>query len=243
MPGALKDQLPNRALSGVELAAITAVEIASMLNKDLAFAPNIAYSAAAFSIELEYVLPSPHPKHVLHSQTREGIGDDLTGLLLRDLILMEFDQMVPRDYVFGLSAAYRRAEVTICVVVHVADPHGPKEGARSKLTGHPPLPLDNLQAVLSTVIGLQRKVTLDNPNLDRIHHGLPIVVQRATPPVPPPASNLPGEPPTQVIGSPGVENKEFRYDATQFATTAQPVDTDISQSAAAKLGVPVQTGV
>lgn len=243
MPGALKDQLPNRALSGLELAAITKVELEDMLKKDLAFAPNIAYSAAAFSIELEYVLPSPHPKHVLHSKTREGEGDDLTGLLLRDLILVEFDQMVPRDYVFGLSAAYRHAGLTISLVVHVADPHEPKQGSRSKLTGQPPLMLDKLQVLRTSVVGLQRKVTLDNPNLDRIHHGLPIVVQRATPPVPPPASTLPGEPPTQVIGSPGVENKEFRYDATQFATTAQPVDTDISQSAAAKLGVPVQTGV
>lgn len=241
MPGSIKDQLPNRALSGPELGAISKFELAAMLDRDPTFSANIAYTAVACTIEVTYTLPPPHPKHELRSRFTRVEGKNLTGKLLRDFLLAEFDKMGARDYIFGMSGAYRKSTFTFRVVVHVADPYEPNEGRSSVITGEAPLVLEG--AVRTSVIGLERTVKLENPNIDRINHDLPIIVQRATMPEPPPANNLPGEPPTQAIGAPGVQNLEFKYDRTQFPAPEAPVDADISQLAAAKLGVPVQTGV
>ncbi len=241
MPGALNKQLPNRALSGPELAAISKLELAEMMQRDPAFSADIAYKVAAYTIVLTYVLPVPHPKHELKSRAPRGEGPELTGSLLQTLILEEFNHMVPRDFIFSGSGAYRSTLLNINLVVHLGDPHEPGTG-KSMVTGEAPIPADYPGLARTSVIGLERVVKLENPNIDRISHGLPIIVQRATPPTPMVTSQLPGEPPIQTIGAPGVENLEFRYDATQFEKPAPPVDTDISQIAAAKLGVPVQTG-
>lgn len=241
MPGALKDRLPNRALSGPELASITRWELAELMAKDPAFAPNIGYTAAALTIELVYVLPFPHPKHEVVSKIRKQERANLTGSKLMELALAEFDKMTQLDYVFGLSGAYRRAELTIRVIAHVADPFTPTDAeVPCVLVG--PAPLVGVEAKRTSLIALERQVKFDNPNIDRINHGLPIIVQRATPPEPPPSTQLPGEPPTQVIGAPGVINQEYKYDPTQFPAPPAPVDSDISQKTAARLGVPMQTG-
>lgn len=242
MPGSLKDQLPNRALSGPELGAISKFELKAMLDRDPAFSANVAYTAVACTIEASYTLPAPHPKHELRSRFGRVEGKNLTGKLLRDFLLTEFDKMGARDYIFGMSGAYRRSVLTLRVLLHVADPYEPNLEKASVFVGEAPLfELDSARR--TSVIGLERTVKLDNPNIDRINHDLPIIVQRATMPEPPPAHNLPGEPPTQAIGAPGVQNLEFKYDRTQFPAPEAPVDTDISLTAAAKLGVPVQTGV
>lgn len=253
MPGQLKDKLPNRSLSGPELAAITKWELTEMLKLDPAFSGEIAYAAVALKIELAYVLPHPHPKHELTSRFQPLEGPNLTGLMMGELIFAEFDKMTTRDFIFGTSGAYRQAELTIRVVAHVAGPYVPDgKDHPGRLMGEAPLPPliyyathgEAPTAQRTSVLGLERKVKLLNPNIDRINHGLPIVVQRAAPPQPPPVANqLPGEPPpAQIIGTATVENLEFRYDPTQFPAPEAPVDSDVSQQAAAKLGVPVQTG-
>lgn len=238
----MKDRLPNRSLNGPELAAISRLELIGMMERDPAFAENIAYAAAAFRVEAVYELPSPHPGHNILSRAPKGSGPDLTGKLLQGVILEEFDRMIGRDYIFGLSAAYRRAKVTLRLVVHLGDPREPDEARTSLVTGEAPMVLDP-PPERTSVIGLQRVVSLDNPNIDRINHGMPIIVQVATPPLPPPISKLPGEPPLQVIGAPGVENKEFHYDRALFESPTPPIDSDISKTAAAALGIPIQTGV
>lgn len=241
MAGSLKDRLPNRALSGPELAEISRQELKAMLVKEPSFAPNIAYKLAAFSIEAVYVLPAPHPKHELHSKTPHGEGPSLTGEAMQQMVLDEFDRMVKRDYVFGLSGAYRSAVVTLRIILHVSGWYqpAPEDTTLCVIAGEAPL---NPLPEQASVVAIERIVRLENPNIDRINHGLPIIVQRATPPQALAIDHLPGEAPTQPIGTPGVENLEYRYDATQFPAPPEPVDSNVSQQAAARMGVPVQVG-
>jgi hypothetical protein len=244
MPTNLKDRLPNRALSGMELRAISILELRAMLEKDPAFSANVGYRFAAFSLEAKYVLPYPHPVHTITSRVRRTEGPALAGMVLFQAAVEELDKMTQRDFIFGNSSAFRTATITLTAVFHVAGPYDLREGADKivgVITGEAPLP-EPLPPNAS-VIAQERVVKLENPNIDRINHGLPIIVQRATPPVPViPPNQLPGEPPSAMVNPPGVENLEYRYDASQFPAPEKPVDTDISQKAAARLGVPVQTG-
>jgi hypothetical protein len=181
---ALKDKLPNRALSGPELKAIALKEFESMLDRDYAFSGSVAYKRITFAIQATFHLGFPHAPHILQSravQTEDGIVE-----------------------------------------------------------GAPPL---NPPAEEATVVGLERTVELENPNLDRINHGLPITIQRATPPKAIiPDSQLPGEPPAAVINAPGVETLEFKYDPEGLPPVKPAVDRDISAEKAAELGVSQTTG-
>lgn len=236
MPGALKDKLPNRALSGPELALISEMELRGLLEKDPAFAPNIWYRAAAFSLEVDFALGFPHGLRRLNSRTitMKEPRVVLTGAALQAFAVEEFRQMVSRDYGFHGSVAYKRVQLTLTATFHVVPSEVEEAGV---VTGGTPLP--EILRSGAVVISLQRKVVLENPNIDRINHGMPIVVQRATPPpVMMPENQLPGEPPTAVLGAPQIENMEFRYDATQFPAPTPPVDSDMSAVAAARLGVP-----
>jgi hypothetical protein len=241
MPGKLQDQLPNKALSGEELRLITAWELRQML-KDPAFSPHIAYRRAAFYLELAYELPFPHPKTTIYSRVPVNVPvETLTGESLADLIETEFNLMCRRDYIFGTSGAYATAKMEIELHVQVAGAYTPNKDAKESgvIEGKPPLA--NVEGQ-SAVIGLRREVILANPNIDRINHDLPIRVQRATPPKPPVVDNpLPGEPPTDMPGIPGIETLEFKYDKTQFPPPANPIDSDISKQVAMRYGVPLRT--
>lgn len=242
MPGQLKDKLPNLPLNGQELQQITRMEMNALLAKDPAFSPQIAYRQAALSLELNYVLPFPHQEHTIKSRTQRMEVPSLTGALIRDIAEAECLLTMDRDYIFKGSHAFRFATITITATFHLGDPYEPRPGDKisCRIEGEAPLKSPPERTV---VIALKREVKLENPNIDRINHDMPIVVQRATPPQAMiPENPLPNEPPTAVIGAPGVENLEFRYDKTQFPAPTAPVDSDISQQAAARLGVPQQTG-
>ncbi len=171
----------------------------------------------------------------------------LTGPELKKIALVEFERMLDSDYAFQGSVAYRQVAIEIRAVFHLGFPHPVHElqsrvqpNAEGTVAGAPPL---NPVPEESSVVGLRREVRLENPNLDRITHGLPIVVQRATPPVANmPDSTLPGES-AAIAMQAGFETIEHKYDASTMPETAQPVDTDISQEAAERFGVPVTTGM
>lgn len=178
----LKDQVPNRALSGSELKEIAVQEFRRMLDLDYAFQGSVAYPRAAFTLSATFHLPFPHPVHELKSRVK-------------------------------------------------------KDGV---IEGEAPLaPLPENAAV----VGLEREVTLENPNLDRVHHDLPIVLQRAVPPKPIVADNpLPGEPQMATVLPAGVENVELRYDKTDYPAPAEPVQRDVSAQKAEEMGVPARSG-
>ena len=97
MPSQLKDRLPNRSLSGPELAAIITWEIDSMLRSDPAYSPNVAYAMAAFTLKAKIALPLPHPVCEIQSRTVPTEGQSfLTGERLRECIVGEFVNMVGR---------------------------------------------------------------------------------------------------------------------------------------------------
>ena len=238
----LKDKLPNRALSGPELAEISRKEFRDMLVRDHAFAPNIAYKIVALTVEAKYELGIPHPAHVLHSRVRHCEVKNLHGPVLMKIAQDHLEHELRTNYVFQGSTAHKRSEITFTAIFHLGNPYEPEDGADVDcvLAGEAPL---NPLPEKCVVVALERKVTLGNPNIDRINHDMPIIVQRSTAPViQVPDNQLPGEPPTAVIGAPGVENLEFRYDKTQFPAPVAPVDTDVSQKISARLGVPQQSG-
>ena len=242
MAGSLRDKLPNRALSGPELSAITVKEANALLRADLAFAPEVAYKSAAVSIEADFDLGIPHAPFKLQSRMPPAKIPNLRGPRLIEAVLLELTKMMGRHYGFQGSVAYKRSDITLRITVHLGEPYTPN-GATVEcvITGEAPLPEPRPERTV--VVGLERKFVLENPNIDRINHDMPIIVQRAQlPQAIIPENQLPGEPPTAVIGAPVVENLEFRYDATQFEAPAPAVDQDISQQAAARLGVPQHTG-
>lgn len=243
MPGQLADKLPNRALSGPELGKIWLKELDAVLRKDEAFAPTIAYKLAAVSISARFDLGIPHAPFDLTSRMPRCEIKNLRGPTLIELCLVHGAAMTSRHYAFQGSVAYRRSEITLTITLHLGDPYIPEPGVEVDcvVTGEAPLPEPRPEQTV--VIALERKVILENPNIDRINHGMPIILQRANPPAAVvPDNQLTGEPPTVVIGAPTIDNLEFRYDATQFPAPAPPVDVDISQKAAARLGVPQHTG-
>lgn len=242
MPGQLKDKLPNRSLSGHELAEISRQEFRDMLVRDHAFAPNIAYKIVAMTIEAKYELGHPHPPHDLRSRVRFCEVKNLHGPTLVKIAMDHLEHMLHSDYIFRGSTAYKRSDITFTAIFHLGNPYEPKVGVDVDCVLAGGAPLDPIPEK-SAVVALERKVTLDNPNIDRINHDMPIIVQRSTPPTASvPENQLSGEPPTAVIGAPGIENLEYRYDKTLFPSPVASVDTDISQKAAARLGVPQQTG-
>lgn len=243
MPGSLKDKLPNLALRGPELATIAMKELRGLLAQDLAFQPTIAYGSVAFTVKAHFKLGQPHPPHDLFSRVNGPLNftGGLDGPQLANVIASEFEIMMSRDYAFQGSVAYRNVEAKLSVSVHLGSPHVPGE-TRQVCVLHGEAPLKIIPKD-SAVVAIEREFFLKNPNLDRIHHDMPIVIQRATPPQAVIQENqLPGESQTPLVNGPGIENKEYIYDKTQFDIPGVPTDTDFSEKAAAHLGVPLQTG-
>lgn len=89
----------------------------------------------------------------------------------------------------------------------------------------------------TSVVALEADVELDNPNLARVHHGLPVKVQqRETVTLKPPSVPLPGEP-MPVVEQRQVVTKELRYDPKDYPAGKPPVYRDRSAEAAERIGV------
>lgn len=170
----------------------------------------------------------------------------LTGPELKAIALKEFEAMLDRDFAFKGSVSYKRVAFTISATFDLGAPHEKHElKSRAKsdgaVEGEAPL---NPRPEVGVVVGLERDVALQNPNLDRIHHDLPIVSQHATPPrMIASEQTIPGEPNNYIIGQPGIEERKHYFDKAEFEAPAAPVDRDVSALAAAKLGVPAKVGM
>lgn len=92
----------------------------------------------------------------------------------------------------------------------------------------------------SAVVGLEREVKIDNPNLARIHHDLPVRFQERGEMKPMPfGAPLPGEPVPEFMNDPYPQmiTRELHYDKTQMPPMAEPVQKDVSTREAQRLGV------
>jgi len=165
----------------------------------------------------------------------------LNGQEILELAVQDFRAMLAKDCMLTRGIAYRRAAYTLTATFHLGNPHPAIEfksrtKANGVIEGEVPLSDPPEDAVL---VALERDVDNDNPNLARVHHDLPIKLQERMPPPPPQISQIPGEPPLteSVMQFPEIRNTEIRYDKTQYPEAKPPVDRDVSEAAAAKLGV------
>ena len=168
----------------------------------------------------------------------------LGGDELLELAVSAFRDMLSREYLLKKGVAYSRVAMSISATFHLGQPHE-KLVVRSYtkadggfMEGEVPLKEPGADDVL---VSLEREVRVDNPNLARIHGNLPIKQQVQAPPRPMDwGPTLPGEapPPFMLDPYPQVENREIRYDPTQFPKPPEPVDKDVSEQKAKELGVP-----
>lgn len=155
----------------------------------------------------------------------------LTGKECAAVVVDNVRQMLDADCMFNSTIAYRKLAFTVTVTVHAADTSDTKPRAEAQtrirpngvIEGNAPLPNPPEDAQF---MAIERKVTVDNPNLTRVHHDLPIrVQQRALP--------QPNDP------FPKIETQELRYEKGDFPPLPEPVDTDVTEREATRLGVPL----
>ena len=166
----------------------------------------------------------------------------LNGEEVKAIAAKEFLAMLDRECMLTRGIAYRRVAISFSATFHLGSPHQPLEiKSRTHPTdgaveGEAPLIPEPEDAAL---VAVERDIALDNPNLARVHHDLPIKIQERMPPRPITMDPvIPGEPP-QAVTDPYSEfkNTELRYDKTQYPDAPPPVDRDMSEAKAAALGV------
>lgn len=163
----------------------------------------------------------------------------LNGAEVLEIAVREFRAMLERDCMFLKTIAYRRVAMTLGATFHFGRPmaeHVVKSRVRAGgvVEGEAPLDPPEDEAVL---VSLERDVALDNPNLARVHHDLPIRVQERSLPKTPTPSNLPGEPPMPADPFPEIVTKEIHYDKTQYPEGPAPVDRDVSAEKSTAMGL------
>lgn len=163
----------------------------------------------------------------------------LLGTELIEIAVAEFRAMMVRDHAFMHTVAYRRVAFTLQATFQLGYPIPADYKLKSRVKaegvveGEVPMvdpPED------SEVIALERDVDLDNPNVARISHDLPIMVQERLPPSAPAISNIPGENLDPPNPFPRIENIPLKYDKTQYPSGPAPVDRDVSEQKAKELG-------
>lgn len=166
----------------------------------------------------------------------------LNGAEWKEIACQQFRKMLDNDCMFLPTIAYRRGSFTLQGTFHFGNPH-PAHVVRSytkpdeELEGEAPLKNPDEDAVFMSV---EREVKLDNPNLARVHHDIPIKVERKVSQEILLPSTIPGEPP--VYSLPHIAVDELRYDKAQFPEFPEPVQTDVTEAKAKQLGVPVKKG-
>jgi len=165
----------------------------------------------------------------------------LNGEELMEIAVQQFRQMLQNDYAFSKQIAYPRVAMTLRATFHLGEPHPVREivsytRASGSVEGEVPL---NPEPEEGTLISLERDVKLDNPNLARVHHDIPIkIVDRKEPEVITNPNPLPGELMQTTNPFPSFETRELRYDKEQYPPMEPaPVDRDVSEQKAGELGV------
>ena len=175
----------------------------------------------------------------------------LNGEEVSQIAAKQFQQMLASDYSFQKGIAYRRVAFTITATFHFGHPHQPvvvksRVKPDGVIEGEAPLN-PSPEGTEAAVAAIEREVKLDNPNLARVQHDMPVRVQEARPPRPIPQSDhpIPDEPPEMLLhAGPEIINHEIRYDKKDYpALEPAPVTTDVSEREAARLGARARTAL
>lgn len=164
----------------------------------------------------------------------------LNGREVLECAVADFRAMLERDCAFLPTIAYRKVAYAWQFTFHGGYPHQAHVvKSRTKVAGivegEAPLVEPDPDAML---VCLEREVALENPNIARVHHDLPIRTQERAPErVLSSQSGIPGEPVETVVDFPSFVNRELRYDKEQFPAPTPPVDRDVSEVKAKELGV------
>ncbi len=156
----------------------------------------------------------------------------LTGAELKEYVLQMLRARMDADCVFGAGVAYPRVAFTISVKFHFTNPHQPKYELKlpvrpnGAIEGEPPLK-DVQPEDEQVVTAFERSVEVDNPNLVRVHAGLPITVTAKIPAAPGEIFNR-------------VEQREVKYDPEQYPKPDSPVDVDRTVETAKEWGLPAE---
>lgn len=170
----------------------------------------------------------------------------LTGDELAKIVVKECEEMLKRDCLFNANAAYKRAAFTLHLTVDLGYPHPADHkvisfvGKGGIIEGEAPLKEigeDESVHFQST----ETRIELDNPNLARVQHGLPIKLTEKLPQVALPQSGIPEEDASADVGSadpfPKFKVHELQYDASQYPAAKAPADKDVTESKARSLDI------
>lgn len=168
----------------------------------------------------------------------------LNGEEVVEVAVAEFRAMLKRDCMFIRTIAYKRVAFSISATFHFGYPFDTAHKVQSRVKadgvveGEAPL-VDPPSPEESDVLGLERDVVLENPNQARVHHGLPIKVQERQMPAPILADGgIKEEIPGAVLNPfPSIVTHELKYDPKDYPKGPDPVDRDVSDEAAARIGV------
>lgn len=164
----------------------------------------------------------------------------LNGREVLEIAVQQFREMLERDCVFLPTIAYRKVAISFQATFHLGYPH-PEHTVRSRtkttdvVEGEAPLKEEPEEGVLTS---LERDVSLENPNIARVAHDLPIKLQeRAPQKALANTSGIPGEPVEMLQSFPEFVTKELRYDKADYPGITPPMDRDVSERKAKELGV------
>jgi hypothetical protein len=168
----------------------------------------------------------------------------LNGDEIRQIAVRHFDEMLKRDCMFLRQQAYRRCSFKLTAVFHLGYPVGDYTVELVPPLGSPlgrdiPLAGSEDENEETALKALERSYDLDNPNVQRIAHGLPITLLERKAPEPVVAAHpIPGEPPEGVLNPfPAMVEHELRYHPDNFPPPPGPIDFDATDREAEKLKI------
>ena len=160
--------------------------------------------------------------------TEKTPNNPLTGPETATLILHLIEKALRAEWCFSPGASYPRVGFEATIKMHFQSNSMPRIEPRIRIEA--PLeaaPLRDLpEGSDEGVLALKIEHTVENPNLERVHAGIPISVTTKT-----------GAMPGQMF--PKVEHHQVTYDPKDYPPVDPPKQTDISAETAKEWGVKV----
>lgn len=152
----------------------------------------------------------------------------ISGPEAATLVLHLIEKVLRAEWAFNPGAAYPRLGFECTLKFHFLSPSMPKVEPRIRIEAPlEPVPLQDIpEGADQGVLALKIEHTVENPNLERVHAGIPISVTTKT-----------GAAPGQMF--PKVEHHEVTYDPADYPPVDPPKQTDISAEVAAEWNVKV----
>jgi hypothetical protein len=152
----------------------------------------------------------------------------LTGPEIKDLCAHLLRKALDAEWAFHPGTSYPRVGLELTAKFHFLSVSMPKVEPRVRIEA--PLESAPLRDVPEGsdegVIALKIEKTVENPNLERVHAGIPITVTSKT-----------GAAPGQMF--PRVEHHQVTYDPSEYPVPEPPTQTDLSAETAKEWNVKV----